>query len=87
MKRLILLIGIGCLASCTTTPYAEVGMGYRLNSNLYGTNPILHLEIGLQKGRYSCGIHHFSSPLSGQPFNNDWDAWGDSVICRVKLLK
>lgn len=82
MSNYVVFVLAFFLSSCT--PYAEVGMGYRIHSNLYGTSPTVDVEVGLKSDNVSCGFRHFSSLRSGPPFNNDWEAAEDSFRCSVR---
>ena len=81
------LIAIGCVffMGCGhVTPYLEMGMGYEVRGNLHGRNPTAHVEVGLTKGSISCGYNHFSHLRDGRPFNNNWDSFSDTLICKKR---
>ncbi len=81
------LIAIGCvffMGCANTTPYLEMGLGYEIHNNLYGRSPSIHLEMGLTKDSFSCGINHFSYLRDGRPFNNNWEAYSDTLICKKR---
>ena len=80
MRWALLLILSGC-----ATPYAEVGVGYKIHSNTYGSNPTAHIEVGLEwdKG-VSCGISHWSHYQDGPPFNNRYESFKDELVCKKR---
>lgn len=80
------MYGIAVLLTACA-PYAEVGIGYKLDSNTYGSSPTAHIGVGLSKDGYSCGYYHWSHIRDGTPFNDNWEAYSDEIVCKVRWGK
>lgn len=86
MRFVFLLLLSGCAAS----PYAEVGIGYQLDSNSdwhlrtdrewQCHNPQFHGEIGLEwDNDIKLGYHHQSWWGCGAPFNDKPELFTDDI--------
>lgn len=85
------------LAGCSSTPYAEIGIGYTLNemSDWYLSterewtcdNPdTFHGEVGLEfDNQWTLGYHHQSQVSCGGPFNSNPELYQDEIILRKKF--
>ena len=79
------LAGMLFLAGCGTTPYLEAGLGHPIQNNLQGSAPSVHLEVGLTKNNYSCGLNHMSHLRDGRPVNDNWESYADTLICKGRF--
>ena len=73
MKPLIIILAIS-LTACAT-PYARVGIGYKIQDvdvhDLANDPVTARIEAGFERGNLTYGISHHSQYFTGWPFNDD----------------
>lgn len=82
-KWLLLLL---LLSGCSTTPYAEAFIGYRVGNQSFEScsNENAGIRLGVEKQftKHIIGkleYEHISHLLCGRPFNNQPEAYADHV--------
>lgn len=90
--RKVLLLAVFALCGCAASPYAEVGVGYKVKADWWmepehggGRNPTAHIELGLEfDNGYSCAYSHWSHYRDGGPFNDRPETYKDEILCQKR---
>ena len=95
---IVALIASQGLSGCAgTRPYAEIGIGYTLDSNsdwyletkrdwTCDNHDVFHGEVGLEFPKdWTLGYHHQSHVSCGGPFNSNPELYQDEIILRKKF--
>lgn len=81
MDRLLVVILIMVLTSCSATPYVKFGAGYKAaesyaywdedNNTSFFYDVSCQFELGIDDGSILYGFRHVSQCFIGAPFNDD----------------
>jgi len=81
LNKLLSVILVAALTSCSATPYVKVGTGYKAaesyaywdddNNTSFFYDVSCKFELGLDDGELSYGFRHVSQCFIGAPFNDD----------------
>ena len=98
MSNILLLVAVIFLAGCATAePYAEIGIGYQINTRTdwyldthrewqCSTQPKIHLEVGLEtENNWKIGYHHQSWLACGGPFNSHPELYQEEIRITKKF--
>ena len=87
--RSCLMLLVLFLAGCGSTPYAELGIGYKNPHDTWpnwGRNPTTSVELGVEwiDHNAGCGYRHQSHLLDGRPFNDNKESYMGTFECRKR---
>lgn len=90
---IIALLSLILLSGCSATPYAKVGVGYKIDElELYyddgssGNEPLsARIEAGFESENISYGVSHHSQWFSGFPFDDKVEYYKTELFVDYKF--